>query len=240
MKKQRLDEWLIENGTAADARDAFVIVTEGRVFVDGQKAVSPAQPVSGASRIEVRAGREFVGRGAYKLEAAMKEFAIAVDGLTCADVGSATGGFVEVLLKHGATKVYAIDTARGKLDPKLREDRRVVVMEGANALSIEKLPELISLITIDVSLTSIRVVLPRIRGWLGSDGHAIALLKPQYEAEARDLTHGIVKSDAAREEIVEDFRSWLSKNGWHEKGMIESPIRGSEGNVEYLFWLGRV
>ena len=138
-KKRRLDEILIDRAWAKDRSDAFVIVTEGRVFVNGQKAISPAQFVGPNENVEVRGGREFVGRGAYKLEGALKEFQISVEGAVCADIGAATGGYVEVLLKHGAVKVYAIDAGKGKLDLKLREDSRVVVMEGVNVLGIRHL-----------------------------------------------------------------------------------------------------
>jgi 23S rRNA (cytidine1920-2'-O)/16S rRNA (cytidine1409-2'-O)-methyltransferase len=240
MKTRRLDEILIERGDVETREAAFIVVTEGRVFVDGQKAISPAQPVTEIMRVEVRKGREFVGRGALKLDAAIREFKMDVTGFVCADVGAATGGFTEVLLKHGAEKVYAIDTARGKLDPKIREDARVVVMEDENALRIGRLPEPIDLVVIDVSLTSLRVVLPVIRGWLKDDGSVVALLKPQYEAEAKDLHHGIVQTDAIRARIMSEFRVWLTQERWEERGMILSPIRGSEGNTEFLFWLRAV
>lgn len=234
MKRERLEQVLMQRGDARDKPDAFVIVTEGRVFVNGQKAVSPAQMVGSRDRVEVRAGREFVGRGAYKLEGALSYFGISVEGKTAADIGAATGGFTEVLLKRGAKKVYAIDTARGKLDTKLREDELVVVMEGANVLSTEK-PEVMDIIVIDVSLTSIRIVLPVIRSWLAPQGIVVALFKPQYEANAKDLRHGIIEDEAVRENLVRDFRVWLEVHGFKEKGMMQSPIRGSEGNIEYLF-----
>ena len=136
MKGEHFDEYLLRNGAVKNKEEAFVIVTEGRVFVNGQKAVSPAQLVKDDDRIEVRGGREFVGRGAYKLEAAIERFGIDVAGKICADIGAATGGFTEVLLKRGAKKIYAIDAGRGKLDLKLREDPRVVVMEGVNVLAL--------------------------------------------------------------------------------------------------------
>lgn len=237
-KPQRLDEILTGRGLAEDSRSAFILVTAGRVFVDGQKAVSPAQPVGPEDHIEVRPEREFVGRGAYKLEAALLEFGVDVSGAVCADVGAATGGFTEVLLKHGAKKVYAIDAGRGKLDLKLREDPRVVVMEGVNVLTMAPPAEAVNLVTIDVSFTSLRIVLPNVRPWLFEQGKVAALFKPQYEIENKSkLKHGIVADDAVREKTVGDFRLWLQKHTWQELGFMESPIRGSEGNVEYLFYL---
>ena len=261
--KRRLKEILIERGFAEDRREAFVIVTEGRVYVNGQKAVSPGQMVDADAVIEVRPEREFVGRGAYKLEAAVKAFGIQVSGTACADIGAAIGGFTEVFLKHGAAKVYAIDLGRGKLDLKLRQDPRVVVMEEVNVLSMPPLPELVDLVAIDVSFTSLRIILPKIRPWLrllykihdrgnsttnlndGRDGlggqttgRVIALFKPQYEIEDKSLLkRGVLRDEAARSRLVERFRGWLRANDWRELGFMESPIRGSEGNVEYLFYL---
>ena len=219
-------------------REAFIVVTAGRVFVNGQKAVSPSQMVRETDTIEVRPEREFVGRGALKLEAAIREWGIDVDDKACADVGAATGGFTEVLLKRGAVKVYAIDAGRGKLDLKLREDPRVVVMEETNVLTMPPLPEPIDVVTVDVSFTSLRLVLPKIRPWLSGQGSAIALFKPQYEIEDTSLLkHGVLRDERARLELVERFRAWLKESGWRERGFMESPIRGSEGNVEYLFYL---
>lgn len=237
MSRIRLDQYLLERGLIGGMDDAFIVVTEGRVFVNGQKAVSPSQRVGADDVVEVRGPREFVGRGAYKLAGALEAFGIDVAGCACADIGAATGGFTEVLLRRGARRVYAIDTARGKLDPKLRNDARVVVMEGTNALALASLPEPFDFISIDVSLTSLRVILPGARTWLAERGSVVALLKPQYEADPKDLRHGVVRDDAVRAKIIADFRAWLGRSGWTERGMIESPIRGSAGNTEYLFWL---
>lgn len=258
MPRQRLDAVLVARGIAADGRGAFIVVTEGRVFVNGQKAVSPGQSVADGDAIEVRPARACVGRGALKLDAAFERFGVDVAGNVCADVGAATGGFTEVLLKRGAAKVYAIDAGRGKLDLKLRQDPRVVVMEGTNVLTMPPLPEPVDTITIDVSFTSLRLVLPTVRPWLpwlyyshdrGSSttkggrgiesvGHVIALFKPQYEIEDKSLLeHGILRDESARLELVEAFRTWLAERGWRERGFMASPIRGSEGNVEYLWHL---
>lgn len=237
MKKERLDDFLTRRGLAKDQKEAFIAVTSGRVFVSGQKAVSPAQPVRTGDQVELRVGDRFVGRGAHKLEAAIQRFGVPVAGAACADIGSATGGFVEILLKHGAEKVYAIDVGRGKLDLKLREDPHVVVMEETNVLSMAPLPEKVGVITIDVSFTSLRLVLPKVRPWLSGEGKVIALFKPQYEVDKRILKHGIVEDERLRAETLAEFRTWLRGHDWQELGSMESPIRGSEGNVEYLFYL---
>ena len=238
MKKQRLDTYLIEHKFASDRNEAFVMVTEGRVFVEGQKAVSPSQFVLPTAWIEVRPLNPYVGRAAYKLEGALKAFDVKVEGLVCVDIGAATGGFTQVLLLRGARKVYAIDTAKGKLAPKLREDPRVVVMEETDIRHVERLPELVDLATIDISLISLTQILPHAKRLLKSNGIVIALFKPQYETrDPAMLRHGIVKDDASREQLLNDFIQWLAENNWHIQGKMESPIRGSEGNVEYLFML---
>lgn len=238
MKKQRLDKFLMEQGLAKDKREAFIVVTEGRVFVDGQKAVSPAQMISGVQKIEIRGERDFVGRGALKLDAALKKFAIDANGLICADIGAATGGFTEVLLKNGAKKVYAIDTARGKLDLKLREDPRVVVMEGMDVRDLERLSEVAELVTIDISLISLRQILPAAKRFLKNTGSIVALFKPQYETrEPAMLRHGIIQGEENRRLLLASFKKWLSENRWEIVGEMESPIRGGKGNVEYLFYL---
>ncbi|MDO8561115.1 MAG: TlyA family RNA methyltransferase [bacterium] len=237
MKRKRLDDVLITNGHAGDKNEAFIIVTEGRVFVNGQRAVSPAQMVREDDKIEVKGGREYVGRGAYKLDSALAKFDIDVHDKVCADIGSATGGFVEVLLKRGAAKVYAVDTARGKLDIKLREDKKVVVMEGTDVRGIESFPESIDFVSGDVSLISLKNILPHIKR-LAPKSEVVVLFKPQYEArDPSILKHGVIKDDAAREALLKDFQDWLKENAWEIKGLSESPIRGSEGNVEYLFYL---
>lgn len=240
MARKRLDDILVERKVVLDRREAFVKVTEGFIFVDGQKAISPAQLVLLNAKIEVRAGQEYVGRGAYKLEAALEKFGIDVSGKICADIGSATGGFTEVLLKHGAKRVYAIDTARGKLAPKLREDPRVVVMEKTDIRDLKKLPHTVDLVTIDVSLISLRNILSRLKSGrlLGKEAEVIALFKPQYETrDPKILKHGVVKDSAAREELLNDFLLWAKNNSWAVRDWTTSPIKGSKGNIEYLLWL---
>ena len=238
MKKQRLDDYLIEHSFARDKDEAFIIVTEGRVFAEGQKSVSPSQMVLPSAWIEVRPLNPYVGRGAYKLEGALDAFAVDVNGLVCVDIGAATGGFTQVLLKRGAAKVFAVDTAKGKLAMKLREDTRVVVMEETDIRQMESLPELADLATIDISLISLTGILPHVHRLLKPGGRVVALFKPQYETrDSRMLVHGIIKDDASRAELLNNFSEWLRENNWISEGKIESPIRGSEGNVEYLFKL---
>jgi len=238
MKQKRLDEILIENKFATNKKEAFILVTEGRVFADGRKMISPAQSVGPEVKIEIRQEKPYVGRGGYKLAYALEKFGINIIGKVCADIGSATGGFTEVLLKNGAKKVYAIDTARGKLALKLREDYRVAVMEGIDARDLQELPEPADIVTIDVSLITLREILMTVRRLLKVKGTIIALFKPQYETrDPRMLRRGVVKDSVSREKLLHDFLAWTKENSWQVRDSIESPIRGSKGNVEYLLWL---
>lgn len=238
MKKQRLDDYLIERSHARDKDEAFIIVTEGRVFVEGQKAVSPSQMVLPSSQIKVKELMPYVGRGAYKLEGALDAFKVDVEGLVCIDIGAATGGFTQILLQRGAKKVYAVDTAKGKLALKLRGDPRVIVMEETDIRHLKKLPKLADIATIDISLISLTDILPHARRLLKPGGLVVALFKPQYETrDPAMLRHGIVKDDASREQLLLNFTAWLREYGWKIESKIESSIRGSKGNVEYLFTL---
>ena len=238
MKKQRLDEILIAEGTARNKKEAFIIVTEGRVVVDGQKAISPAQFVTEGAAVEVKNADDYVGRGGLKLAGALDAFAVDPAGKVCVDIGAATGGFTEVLLRRGAHRVYAIDTARGKLDLKIRQDPRVVVMEHTDLRDIKDLPESAEVAVIDVSLISLRNILPHVRGLLAPHGIVVALFKPQYETrDPSILHHGVIRDPAARQKLADDFAAWARENDWTVKGMIESPIRGDKGNAEYLFYI---
>lgn len=237
-KAKRLDECLIEQEIVISNEEAFVMVTEGRVFVNGQKAVSPAQIVSADAHVEVREGAKYVGRGALKLKSALEKFGIGVQGKICADIGAATGGFTQVLLEAGAKRVYAIDTARGKLALQLRDDPAVVVMEKTDVRDVKELPELLNYATIDVSLVSLRDILPHVSRFLLPEGEVIALFKPQYETrDPKALVRGVIKDRRIREKLLRDFMEWAGENGWEIKEWMESPIRGSEGNGEYLFYL---
>ena len=178
---------------------------------------------------------EFVSRAGQKLEHALATFAIDARGLTCADLGSNTGGFVDCLLQRGASKVYAIDTGYGVLEWKLRKDPRVVVMERTNAMHAE-LPERVGLVTIDVAWTRQRHILPAARRMLVESGAVVSLIKPHYEADASQLIKGILPP-AKVPSIVESVRKDIESAGFQLIGTVESPIRGAKGNVEVLAWL---
>ena len=238
MKKKRLDDILLERGNVETKQEAFILVTEGRVLANGQKTVSPAQIFALDARIEVKTDSGYVGRGAFKLEGAMQHFGVSTEGMICADIGAATGGFTEILLKYGAAKVYAIDTAQGKLALKIRQNPKVVVMERTDVRHLESLLEKISLAVIDVSLISLKEILLATARLLEDHGQVIALLKPQYETrDAALLRNGIIEDAVARESIRDDMLEWAEKNSWQVLSWMESPIKGSEGNVEYLLHL---
>lgn len=239
MKRERLDDYLIRHGYASDKDEAFIVVTEGRVLINDQKAVSPAQFITDSDRIDVRRGREYVGRAAHKLKAALDTFDIIdMKGWVCADIGTATGGFTEVLLLRGAARVYAIDTARGKLALKLRQNPRVIVMEETDVRDLDHLPELIDLVTIDVSLVRLRSILQVAAKFLAPKGSVVALFKPQYETrDPSILRHGVIRNPDDAKRLMEEFIGWAEENGWKVEKWIESPIRGHKGNAEYLLYL---
>lgn len=180
---------------------------------------------------------QYVSRGGIKLEHALKSFGIDPGDLTVLDIGSSTGGFVDCLLQHGATKVFSVDTAYGELAWKLRQNSRVVVIERQNILFLETLPELVDLVTIDVTFTSLTKIFPAIKKFLKPDGKIIALLKPQYEDQKLAMkNHGIIPEES-QNEIVDKIIMFSEENGYKIIGKIESPILGTGGNKEYLLYL---
>jgi len=182
----------------------------------------------------------YVSRGGLKLEAALRGFGLDVSGKVVADVGASTGGFTDCALQHGAERVYAIDVGTGALAWSLRIDPRVVVMEGVNAMHLDELPKRVDVVTIDLSFTSLELVLPQAPRWLKPRGAVIALIKPQYEASSpSQLVRGLVLDPRERRRIVARVLVWAHQQGWRIKGLIPSPIRGSGGNWEYLAHLRR-
>ena len=175
----------------------------------------------------------YVSRGGDKLEAALREFLTDVSGKTVLDVGSSTGGFVDCLLKNGAQKVYALDTAYGELAWKLRNDPKVAVMERTNILHLKYLPEKVDLVTIDAGWTKLELILPIVKEFLKEGGEIIALLKPHYEAQKRELIKGVLPEEAAQR-VKEEVKEKIKNLGFNVKGETESPILGGAGNKEFL------
>lgn len=212
-------------------------VRAGLIRVNGEVVDKPGSLVSRDAKITIEGKKEYVGRGALKLVGALDEFRISPAGMVCADVGACTGGFTDVLLRRGASKVYAIDVGYGDLDWKIRTDSRVVVMERTNVRYVESLPEPISLVTIDVSFISLTKILGVVARWLSSGGSIIALIKPQFEAAKEDVGEGGVITDpAVQERVIQFILESLPAVGLESKGIVPSPILGAEGNQEFLMW----
>lgn len=216
-------------------------IRAGLVRVDGEVVDKPGTRVSIDAKISVAPLKQYVGRGAQKLAGALDSFQVAPTDLVCADVGACTGGFTEVLLLRGAAKVYAIDVGYGDLDWKIRSNPKVVVMERTNARYVERLPDEISLVVIDVSFISLTKVLPVIVDWLALSGKIIALVKPQFEADRDEVAEGGIIVDAAvHERVLTKIRDFLPTIGLAHTSTVPSPILGMEGNKEFFMFMERV
>lgn len=241
MKKQRLDQLIFDMGLAPSRERAKTTIMSGLVFVDGQRADKPGMAVSPESRIEVRGDAiPYVSRGGLKLEKALRVFGIDPAGMTCIDCGASTGGFTDVLLKNGAKKVYAVDVGYGQLAWSLRSDPRVTVMERTNVryLTHEQIPEPMDLAVMDLSFISLRLVLPPVYELLRDGACAVCLVKPQFEAGREKVgKKGVVRDKAVHTEVIESFMQFAGEAGFSVRGVDYSPIRGPEGNIEYLGWL---
>jgi 23S rRNA (cytidine1920-2'-O)/16S rRNA (cytidine1409-2'-O)-methyltransferase len=237
-RKERHDLLLVEEGLFDSRERAQAGVMAGVVSVDGQPATKPGvRYPRGAVLSVAEPPHPYVGRGGLKLERAFDEWDLDVAGAVCADIGASTGGFTDLLLMRGARKVYAIDVGYGQLDWKLRNDERVVNMERTNIryLDTSLIGDTPSFICIDVSFISLRLVLPIAAALLASGGQIVALVKPQFEA-GRDRVgkKGVVRDESVRREVIAKARGFAEENGLTVTGVIESPIRGAKGNVEYL------
>lgn len=229
---------MVARGLAETRSRAQALVMAGEVSVDGKLADKAGMQVALDAEVTVAEPLPYVSRGGFKLAEALEQFGIDVENRVCADVGACTGGFTDVLLQRGAARVYAIDVGYGQLDWKIRQDERVVVMERTNARYVESLAEPVSLVVIDVSFISLRLILPAARGWLAEDGEIVALVKPQFEAGREQVGKGgIVRDEKVRREVVENLWQWATAEGLGPQDVIRSPIEGSGGNVEYLMWL---
>jgi 23S rRNA (cytidine1920-2'-O)/16S rRNA (cytidine1409-2'-O)-methyltransferase len=238
MKKQRLDVVLVERGLVDSRSKAQSLIMARRVLVNGQFVDKAGANVAADDEVTVaELEHPWVGRGGMKLAHALKEFPVNVDGKVCADIGASTGGFTDVMLKHGAAKVYAIDVGYGQLDVSLRNNPRVLSREKVNAryLQPENFEEPIEFVSIDVSFISLKLILPAVAGFLR--GELVALIKPQFEVGKHEVGKGgIVRDDAKRTAAVESVVEFARKEGFQVKGLIESPIKGAEGNIEYLMY----
>ena len=236
--KERLDITLVERGLVTTRAKARGMIMAREVRVNGEVVDKAGTAVGTDDLIEVTNPLPFASRGGYKLAGALADFGVDVSGRVCADVGACTGGFTDVLLQNGAAKVYAIDVGYGQLDWQLRQDARVVVLERTNARYLESLPEAVAFVCIDVSFISLKLILPVVQKWLSEAADVVALIKPQFEAGKGQVGKGgVVRDVEVRQQVLEDVLNWAETHGWTRHGLIESPIQGADGNVEYLVWL---
>lgn len=239
--KKRLDVLLVERGLQESRQKAQATIMSGLVFVKGQRVDKPGTAVAEDAEIEVRGNAlPYVSRGGLKLEKAMASFPISLDGAVCADIGASTGGFTDCMLQNGAVKVYAVDVGYGQLAWKLRSDPRVVCLERTNAryLTQEQIPDVLDFASIDVSFISLKLILPAVFGLLKDQGHVACLVKPQFEAGKEKVgKKGVVRDPAVHLEVLEQFLIHARESGFAVLGMTFSPIRGPEGNIEYLGYL---
>ena len=239
MTKTRLDVLLTEKGLAESRSKAQALVMTGKVRVDGRVVTKAGTQISAQAQISVENDLPYVSRGGAKLAAALDTFKIDPTGAICADVGASTGGFTDVLLQRGAAQVYAIDVGYGQLAWKLRQDKRVVVMERTNARYLETLPELVDLVTIDASFISLRLIFSAVIKWLNSPARVIALVKPQFEAGKDQVGKGgVVRDRSVHHQVLENAIGYAQAVELNVLGLIPSPITGPAGNYEFLLYLG--
>ena len=241
MSKIRLDQLVFEKGYAPSREKARALIMSGCVFLDGQRADKPGQQVSPDADPEVRSHElPFVSRGGYKLDKAIRVFGIDPTGKTCIDCGASTGGFTDVLLQHGAAKVYAVDVGYGQLAWKLREDPRVICLERTNLRYVteEQIPEKLDLAVCDVSFISLRLVMPAVAKLLKPGAEIMCLIKPQFEA-GRELVgkKGVVRDSAVHEQVIRGILDFMPTIGFSVCALDYSPITGPEGNIEFLLYM---
>jgi 23S rRNA (cytidine1920-2'-O)/16S rRNA (cytidine1409-2'-O)-methyltransferase len=233
--KKRLDILLVERELVDSRQQAQRLIMAGQVMVDGRMVDKPGTRVSQEADVTVKAALPYVSRGGLKLEAALDRFAIEVTEVIAADVGASTGGFTDCLLQRGASKVYAIDVGYGQLAWRLRNDRRVIVMERVNVRHLEGLPEPIDLATVDVSFISLELVLPVIIGFLKPHGDIVTLIKPQFEAGRKQVGKGgVVKDLEVHRAVLRKVLLWAEGHGLTVRDLMASPLKGPAGNVEFL------
>ena len=241
MSKIRLDQLIFDKGYAESREKAKALIMSGCVFLDGQRADKPGLSVSPDTEPEVRKKElDFVSRGGYKLDKAIRVFGIDPAGKLCIDCGASTGGFTDVLLQHGAEKVYAVDVGYGQLAWKLRNDPRVVNLERTNIryLTDEQVPEPLDFASADVSFISLYHVIPIIYNRLKDGCSAVLLIKPQFEAGREKVgKKGVVRDPAVHVEVIEKIMTLATDAGFGVFGLDHSPIKGPEGNIEYLIYL---
>jgi 23S rRNA (cytidine1920-2'-O)/16S rRNA (cytidine1409-2'-O)-methyltransferase len=234
---KRADLFLVERGYAASRTEARRAIEAGSVRINGVQLMKPAQLVPEDGEVKYSPPHTYVSRGALKLAAALDAFRFSSTGVVCLDIGASTGGFTQLLRERGARRVYAIDVGHGQLHPSLRDDPRIVLIEGCNARDLTPglIAEPIDAVVADVSFISLKLALPPALKLARNGAWLVALVKPQFEVgRARIGKGGIVRDAGVREAAVADIAGWLSVLGWTIEGMLESPIPGGSGNREFL------
>ena len=237
--KKRLDVYLVEQGLVESRQKAQAIIMAGQVFWQGKRMDKAGAPIPEGAQVEIRGQTlRYVSRGGLKLEKAMETFSLpSLDGVTAIDAGASTGGFTDCMLQNGAAKVYAVDVGYGQLAWKLREDPRVVCMERTNVryLTKEDIPEPLDFGSVDVSFISLHLILPALRPLMKENGSLVCLIKPQFEAGKEKVgKKGVVRDKKVHLEVLEQFLRHAAESDFFVKGLTFSPIRGPEGNIEYL------
>jgi 23S rRNA (cytidine1920-2'-O)/16S rRNA (cytidine1409-2'-O)-methyltransferase len=237
-EKKRLDTAVVEKGLIESRERAKALIMAGQVYVNSQKALKAGQTVKAEDTIEVRENAiPFVSRGGLKLSKGIDSFRLELEGCICMDIGASTGGFTDCMLLNGARKVYAIDVGYGQLAWKLRQDERVVNLERTNFRYVtrEQIPEEIDFASVDVSFISLKHIFPVMYGLLKDDAQAVCLIKPQFEAGRENVgKRGVVRDKAVHISVVENVCKEAQRNGFFVKNLDYSPIKGPEGNIEYL------
>jgi 23S rRNA (cytidine1920-2'-O)/16S rRNA (cytidine1409-2'-O)-methyltransferase len=239
--KKRLDILVVERGLFESRERAQRAIMAGLVSVGGQRADKAGSRVPEDALLEVKAGERYVGRGGFKMEGALQAFGLNPEGWICLDVGASTGGFTDCLLQHGACRVYAVDVGHAQMDWKIRSDVRVLALEKVNCryLSEKEVPESVDLLVADVSFISLTMVLPASLARVKPGGRAVVLIKPQFELRREEVGRGgIVRDSGLHQKAVERVQHWVgTQPGLEWRGLIESPIKGGDGNVEFLAWI---
>ena len=241
VKKERLDILVVLAGLAQSREKAKALIMAGQILVNGEREDKPGSTFPSNAVITMKGNPlKYVSRGGLKLEKAVAAFGLTLEGRTCMDVGSSTGGFTDCMLQNGAVHVYSVDVGYGQLDWKLRNDERVTVMEKTNIryLEPESLGEKPDFVSIDVSFISLSKVLPQVKLLMAEKGEIAALIKPQFEAGREKVgKKGVVRDPSVHLEVIENVISFAKENGLHPDGLDFSPVKGPEGNIEYLIHL---
>lgn len=239
--KIRLDTAVFESGISESREKAKALIMAGQIYVNGMKAIKPGSTVAVTDKIELRGNAlPYVSRGGLKLEKAMKVFPISLNDKVCMDIGASTGGFTDCMLQNGASKVYSIDVGYGQLAWKLRSDPRVVNLERTNFRYVtnEQIPEEIDFASIDVSFISLKLIFPALRPLLKNDGECVCLVKPQFEAGKDKVgKKGVVREKNTHVQVIENVIGFALDNDFSVLDLDFSPVKGPEGNIEYLLYI---